>query len=81
MVFSELIGLLVVIAFVIMLVRGGIQSFKRNWIAALLLLLFFTPAWIIWALVENFLDEPVQQPIVINVPPVQVNINQTSSKE
>lgn len=48
-------------------IRGGIQTFQRNWIAAIILLLFLTPFWLIWALAEMFMDKPVKEPITVNV--------------
>lgn len=48
-------------------IKGGIQTFQRNWIAAILLLLFLTPFWLIWAFAELFMDKPVKQPIQVNI--------------
>ena len=38
--------------------RGVIQTFRRNWIVALVLIVFLFPAWVIWAFVEIFLPRP-----------------------
>jgi hypothetical protein len=64
---EALLVLLIVVLFIIGLVLGGIQTFQRHWIVALLLLLFFTPIWICWALIENFLPTPVKKPFDITV--------------
>ena len=64
---EALLFLLIVVLFIIGLVSGGIQTFQRQWVVALLLFLFFTPIWICWALIENFLPAPVKTPIDITV--------------
>ena len=57
--------------------RGVIQTFRRNWILALVLLLFLFPAWMIWAFVDIFLSRPQEggPEIVVThrgMPPVQI---------
>jgi hypothetical protein len=50
-------GLFAVIIFLVIiaaLIRGGIKTFQRNWILALLMLLFVGPLWVCWAIVEIF---------------------------
>ena len=64
---EALVGLVILVLFIIGLVSGGIQTFQRHWVVALALLLFFTPIWICWALIENFLPAPVKTPIDITV--------------
>lgn len=49
-----LIGLILVIVLFFALIIGGVKTFKRNWIAALILLIFLFPIWIIWAIIEVF---------------------------
>lgn len=78
MVIEELIGLLVIVCIVILLIKGGIQTFQRNWILALLMLLFLAPIWGMWAVVEVFLPKPVKQPIMVQMQPVEVTVNQTN---
>jgi len=65
------IGLLVLLGILYVLIFGGIQTFQRNWILALLMLLFLTPIWVCWAFVEVFLDKPTKKPMEVNV-----NVNQ-----
>ena len=48
-------------------IGGAIQTFQRNWVAALLLLLILTPIWAIWAFIEIFMTKPEKQPIVVHV--------------
>jgi hypothetical protein len=48
------VGVVVGILILIGLLRGAIKTFQRNWIAALLLLIFLFPIWALWALVEVF---------------------------
>ena len=47
--------------------RGVIQTFRRNWVVALVLLVFLFPAWMIWAFVEIFLPRPKEEvgPVVV----------------
>ena len=45
-----IITLLILIGFV----AGAIKTFRRNWIAALLLLIFLFPIWVIWVFIELF---------------------------
>lgn len=75
MVIEEVVGLLVLLAIVFLVIKGGIQTFQRNWILAILLLIFLSPIWVGWALVEVFLPKPVKQPIMVQMQPVDVNIN------
>lgn len=50
----DFISVLVLIVIVAGLIRGGIKTFQRNWILALLMLLFLGPLWVCWAIVEIF---------------------------
>lgn len=54
---AQVIGAIIILAILIGLIKGGIKTFQRNWIAALLLLLLLTPIWMIWAIVEIFTAE------------------------
>lgn len=45
-----ILGLVVLVA----LLGGAVKTFRRNWVAALILLIFLTPIWAIWAFVELF---------------------------
>lgn len=58
-------GILIVLGLLYLVVRGGVRTFQRNWIAALLLLLLLAPVWLIWAIVENFMSKPVKEPIKV----------------
>lgn len=59
-------GFIIAIALFIMFITGAIKTFKRNWIAALLLLIFVGPLWFCWAIIEAFRG-PVQKPVAIAV--------------
>ena len=59
--------LLCILGVLYVTIRGGIQTFQRNWIVAIVLLLFLTPFWFVWALVEIFMEKPVKKPIEVNV--------------
>lgn len=57
-----IIGIVIVVG----IVMGAIKTFQRNWIAALLLIIFLFPIWVIWALIEVFTGEiakEVAQPV------------------
>lgn len=58
---SFLLGLVLIVV-IIAAIAGGIQTFQRNWILALLMLIFLTPIWFCWAIVEIFLSKPVTKP-------------------
>lgn len=60
---AQIIGAVIVIALIIGLIKGGIKTFQRNWIAALILLLILTPIWTIWAFVELFTGEVTKNAI------------------
>tara|TARA_B110000503_G_scaffold23107_1_gene35959 strand:- start:726 stop:956 length:231 start_codon:yes stop_codon:yes gene_type:complete len=48
------IALLALCIFVLLFIFGGVKTFKRNLVAALLCLIFLSPIWTIWAIVELF---------------------------
>ena len=64
---EDVIALVVLLVILIVIIRGGIQTFQRNWILAIIMLIFLTPLWFIWAFVEIFLDKPKKEPIVVRV--------------
>lgn len=64
---EAVIGLMFIVALLVVFVVGGIQTFQRNWVAALLLFIFITPIWTCWAIIEIFLPKPVKQPMQIVV--------------
>ena len=50
----DMISVIIGIVIIVGLIRGGIKTFQRNWILALLMLLFIGPLWVCWAIVEIF---------------------------
>ena len=42
------------IGLIVLLFKGMIQTFRRNWVLALLLLIFAGPIWFVWAIIEMF---------------------------
>lgn len=60
---AQIIGAVIIIAVLIGLIKGGIKTFQRNWIAALILLIVLTPIWIVWAFVELFTGEVTKSAI------------------
>jgi len=77
---EELIGLLVLLAILVIVIKGGIQTFQRNWILAIIMLLLLTPIWVVWAIVEIFMDKPVKQPIQVQMQPIEVTVNQNNKE-
>ena len=56
----ELIVILTALVVILLFLGGAIQTFRRNWIVALLLIIFLTPLWTCWAIVEIFMGDPAQ---------------------
>ena len=50
-----IITLIVAIALIVLFFKGMIQTFRRNWVLALILLIFAGPIWFVWAIIEMFL--------------------------
>lgn len=64
---AEILAILILLVTIALIIKGGIRTFQRNWVAALLLLLFVGPIWTCWAIIELFLPAPVKQPTTIEV--------------
>ena len=73
---TEIIVGLVAIVIIVALISGAVKTFRRNWLAALLLLIFIFPVWVIWAFIEMFTGEisikkssiePSQQNVTVTV--------------
>jgi len=75
MAIEEIVGLLALLAILVLVIKGGIQTFQRNWILSVIMLIFLFPIWVGWALFEIFLPKPVKQPVMVQMQPVDVNIN------
>lgn len=54
---AQIIAAIIVFALIIVMIKGGVKTFKRNWIAALILIVILPPVWVAWALVEIFTGE------------------------
>ena len=54
---AQIVGAIIAIAIIVGLIKGAIKTFQRNWIAALLLLIFLFPIWVLWAIGELFTGE------------------------
>lgn len=52
-----IVGLVLLIAFVIVLGKAVAKTFMRQPIVAALLLIFLLPIWMIWVIVELFTDD------------------------
>jgi hypothetical protein len=52
------IAFIVFLIIVILLFKGVIQTFQRNFFLALFLMFFLTPFWLIWVLLEMFRSKP-----------------------
>lgn len=55
---EELIALILMLLLLWFCAVGAIRTFRRNWIAALLLLIFLPGIWIIWLIIELFIEQP-----------------------
>ena len=65
-----IITLVVAIGLIVLFFKGMIQTFRRNWVLALLLLIFAGPIWFIWAIIEMFLrfnPSDAERPFETNV--------------
>lgn len=49
---------IIAIVLIALLIKGIVRTFQRNWIAALLLMIFLPPFYLIWAFVEIFRGKP-----------------------
>lgn len=54
----DLITIILVLLGILLIIKGGIQTFQRNAIVSALFLIFLAPVWIAWAIVEIFLPTP-----------------------
>ena len=50
-----IVAAVILIGVVVFLFKGMIQTFRRNWVLALILLIFAGPVWFVWAIIEMFL--------------------------
>lgn len=64
---GALVGGVIAIVLLIALIKGVVRTFQRNWIAALLLLIFLFPLYIIWAFVEIFRSKPQERVYHVNM--------------
>ena len=72
-----IITLVVAIGLIALFFKGMIQTFRRNWVLALLLLIFAGPIWFVWAIIEMFLlfnPKDAARPFETNVN-VSQNVN------
>ena len=72
-----IITLVIAIGLIVLLFKGMIQTFRRNWVLALLLLIFAGPIWFVWAIIEMFLPfnpKDAARPFETNVN-VSQNVN------
>lgn len=53
---AEALGGLFFIVMLVALIVGAIRTFRRNFLVALLLMLFFPGIWIMWAFIELFIE-------------------------
>jgi hypothetical protein len=50
------VALVILIGILSLIMKGAIQTFRRNWLEAVLLIIFAFPIWFIWAVIEVFRD-------------------------
>ena len=51
-----IVALVILIGILSLIMKGAIQPFRRNWLVAVLLIIFLFPIWFIWAVIEVFRD-------------------------
>ena len=76
---EQFIPLIISIAVLIGIIKGGIKTFQRNWVFALIVLIILFPVWAIWALVELFTGEIVKS--VAQPSSVIQNVNVTVTNQ
>ena len=62
---DAVLTVLILGALVLLIIFGGVKTFKRNLVAALLCLIFLAPIWMLWAFIELFTGKV--EPKVYNV--------------
>ena len=62
--YYAIIGVVIVLAIIIALIRGAVKTFQRNWILALILLILVFPIWLIWAFFEVFTGPVVKSQLI-----------------
>lgn len=72
---NDTIAVIIGIVILIGLIKGAIKTFRRNWIAALLLLIFLFPIWVVWAFFEIFTGEISPTQAAPNNSGQTVNVN------
>ena len=86
---GEIIGGILIILLIIAAIAGAAKTFQRNWVAALLLLIFLFPVWVIWAFFEIFTGDiapalpvqPAPHPQYVAAPQPAPPIPQGATKE
>ena len=76
-IFLFILFLCLCVGVLLALSKGIIQTFRRNWVLALLLLIFAGPIWFVWAIIEMFLPfnpKDAARPFETNVN-VSQNVN------
>lgn len=62
---EAILGLFILFGLLVILFKGGYRTFQRNWVLALLGLIFLTPFWFAWAFIELFLTPASTAPTVV----------------
>ncbi len=62
---DPLIVILIIAVIFLLLIKGVIRTFQRNAIAAILLIIFLFPVFLIWAFIDLFLEKPKKPTKVI----------------
>ena len=68
------IGAMILIAILVGVAIGAVKTFRRNWVAALLLLIFLPPIWMIWAIIECFRGPVVESEVQFGSRGQNVNV-------
>lgn len=55
--FVVIFVIVAMLAFFYLLIEGGIKTFVRQPVVAILCIIFLFPFWVIWALIESMIGE------------------------
>jgi hypothetical protein len=55
---DPVVFIIIAVVVLVLMLKGIVRTFQRNWLAALLLMIFLTPIWVIWAFCELFMSPP-----------------------
>ena len=64
---DPVVFIIIAVVVLVLMVKGIVRTFQRNWLAALLLMIFLKPIWVIWAFCELFMSPPRPKVVYVQV--------------